>query len=128
MARGPKPTPLTLTEDERGKLTAWTARPKTAQALALRARIVLAAADGQSNTAIAGHLRGTLPTVRKWRERFAHRRRARPAREARAQVARALRRPAAGRPDRRAAPRGPALPDRRAGRAGRQPDAGVPAG
>ncbi|MBW8836946.1 MAG: IS630 family transposase [Burkholderia sp.] len=74
MARGPKPTPLTLTEDERGKLTAWTARPKTAQALALRARIVLAAADGQSNTAIAGHLRVTLPTVRKWRERFAHRR------------------------------------------------------
>jgi transposase len=74
MARGPKPIPLTLTEDEHGKLTAWAARPKTAQALALRARIVLAAAGGAANTAIARDLRVTLPTVRKWRERFAQRR------------------------------------------------------
>lgn len=74
MARGPKPTPLSLTQDERSKLTAWTARPKTAQALALRARIVLAAAGGATNTAIASDLRVTLPTVRKWRERFALRR------------------------------------------------------
>src|SRR5918995_354414 len=74
MARGPKPTPLTLTADERGKLAAWAARPKTAQALALRARIVLAAAGGATNTAIARHLRVTLPTVRKWRGRFACRR------------------------------------------------------
>jgi transposase len=74
MARGPKPTLLTLTEDERGKLTVWTGRPTTAQALALRARIVLAAAGGAANTAIARDLRITLPTVRKWRERFAQRR------------------------------------------------------
>src|SRR5262245_6306562 len=69
--RGPKPTPITLTDDERAKLSAWAARPTTAQALALRARIVLAAAGGSANTAIASELRVTMPTVRKWRDRFA---------------------------------------------------------
>jgi transposase len=39
--------------------------------LATRAKIVLAAAVGQSNTAIAADLHVTLPTVRKWRTRFA---------------------------------------------------------
>src|SRR5436190_22189544 len=71
MPRGPKPLPITLSDDERSKLAAWAARPTTAQALALRARIVLAAAEGTSNAAIAADLRVTLPTVRKWRERFA---------------------------------------------------------
>jgi transposase len=71
MSRGPKPTPITLTDDERGKLAGWAARPTTAQALALRARIVLAAAGDQPNAAIAADLRVTVPTVRKWRDRFA---------------------------------------------------------
>ena len=66
----PRLKPLTLTDDERSKLAAWTRRPKTAQRLALRARIVLAAADGHTNTAIAADLRVTLPTVGKWRQRF----------------------------------------------------------
>src|SRR3954470_2917791 len=70
MPRGPKPTPITLTDDERAKLTDWARRPTTAQRLALRARIVLAAADGHTNTAIAADLRVTLPTVGKWRQRF----------------------------------------------------------
>ncbi len=71
MPRGPKPTPLTLTDDERVKLTDWANRPTSAQRLATRARLVLRAADGRTNTAIAAHLRLTRPTVRKWRERFA---------------------------------------------------------
>jgi transposase len=74
MPRGPKPTPITLTDDERAKLTGWANRPTSAQRLAARARIVLAAADGRTNTAIAAHLHLTLPTARKWRERFAARR------------------------------------------------------
>ena len=70
----PRLKPVTLTDDERSKLAAWTRRPKTAQRLALRARIVLAAADGHTNTAIAAALRVTLPTVGKWRQRFLDRR------------------------------------------------------
>ncbi|MDY3562266.1 IS630 family transposase [Gemmata sp. JC673] len=71
MPRGPQPQPIALTDGEREKLTDWARRPTTQQRLAIRARIVLAAADGQSNTAIAADLRITLPTVRKWRGRFA---------------------------------------------------------
>jgi transposase len=74
MPRGPAPTAITLTADERAKLTDWANRPTSAQRLATRARIVLQAADGRPNTAIADHLHVTLPTVRKWRERFADRR------------------------------------------------------
>jgi hypothetical protein len=54
MHRGPYPTPIALTDDERMKLADWSRRPTSAQRLALRARIVLAAATGRSNTAIAG--------------------------------------------------------------------------
>jgi transposase len=71
MSRGPRSTCLILTDDERSKLADWARRPTCAQRLALRANIVLAAADGRSNTAIAADLRITLPTVRKWRTRFA---------------------------------------------------------
>lgn len=71
MPRGPQPQSITLTDDERDKLETWTRRPTTQQRLAVRARIVLAAASGGSNTAIAADLRITLPTVRKWRTRFA---------------------------------------------------------
>ena len=70
MPRGPKPTPITLTDDERAKLTDWAQRPTSAQRLALRARIVLAAAEGHANRAIAADLRITTPTARKWRGRF----------------------------------------------------------
>jgi transposase len=71
MPRGPHPTPVTLTDNERMKLADWSRRPTTAQRLALRANIVLAAAAGRPNAAIAADLRITLPTVRKWRTRFA---------------------------------------------------------
>lgn len=41
------------TDEERSQLVAWPRRPKSANALAVRSRIVLAAADGLGNTAIA---------------------------------------------------------------------------
>lgn len=61
---------LTVTDDERQKLEQWARRPKSTQRLALRARIVLACAEGQSNTTVARQLHVTLPTVGKWRKRF----------------------------------------------------------
>ncbi len=65
------PTALALSEAERAELEGWARRRKTAQALALRARIVLRAAAGSSNTAIAAELGVAKHTVGKWRERFA---------------------------------------------------------
>jgi transposase len=59
-----------LADDERERLQAWARRPKSAQRLALRARIVLAAAQGKANIEVAAALRISLPTVGKWRSRF----------------------------------------------------------
>jgi transposase len=70
MAIGRPKLPLTLTEIERQTLVAWAKRPTSAQRLALRARIVLACADGLSNTDVARSLKIALPTVGKWRRRF----------------------------------------------------------
>jgi transposase len=61
---------VVLTDDERARLEAWARRPKSAQALAMRARIVLAAADGLGNTAIAARQGVALSTARKWRSRY----------------------------------------------------------
>jgi transposase len=61
---------VTLTDDERAQLVAWSRRPKSANALAMRSRIVLAAADGLSNTAIADKLDVHITSARKWRSRF----------------------------------------------------------
>src|SRR3712207_4183001 len=65
------PATLSLSDAERAELESWVRRRKTAQGLALRARIVLRAADGLSNTAIAAGLATGKHTVGKWRERFA---------------------------------------------------------
>ena len=62
---------IELTDGEREQLEAWARRPKSAQALAVRSRIVLAAAEGAKNTQIAEDLRITRPMVTKWRNRFA---------------------------------------------------------
>jgi transposase len=62
--------PLVLTGDERRTLENWVRRRSTAQGLALRARIVLACAEGASNVAVAARLGVSRTTVRKWRTRF----------------------------------------------------------
>jgi len=67
------PTQVDLTADQRAQLAAWSRRPKTAQALALRARIILAAADGCPNGEICEALGVSRATVSKWRTRFARR-------------------------------------------------------
>src|SRR5712691_3845129 len=69
----PMPT-LTLSDEERTTLERWARRPKTAQALARRAEVVLGAAAGQSNGALAAKLRWTAQTVGVWRRRFLERR------------------------------------------------------
>jgi len=68
--RGRPKTELVLTEAEHEQLTALTLRRKTAQALALRARIVLACAQGTDNKVVASRQRVTPQTVSKWRARF----------------------------------------------------------
>jgi putative transposase len=68
--RGPKPPAIVLTADERRDLEALVRRHTTAQQIALRGRIVLAAADGCNNAEIARDLAVSLPTVRRWRERW----------------------------------------------------------
>ncbi len=72
MARRGRPTAeITLTADERRTLERWARRHRSSQALALRCRIVLGAADGCTNGEIATAERCHPTTVGKWRRRFA---------------------------------------------------------
>src|ERR1700727_1617692 len=70
MGRGRKSLAVEIGEKDRIQLEAWAPRPKTAQALALRARIVLRAAQGGDSTQIARELGVHPDTTRKWRQRF----------------------------------------------------------
>jgi transposase len=62
--------PLALTDEERSTLERWARRPKSAQALALRCRIVLMCGEGGSNLEVAARLEVDRKTVGKWRARF----------------------------------------------------------
>ena len=61
---------ITLSEAERRELEGLARRRKTAQGLARRARIVLAAAEGLANKTIVERLGADANTVGKWRRRF----------------------------------------------------------
>jgi transposase len=65
---------LAISEAERSELASLAARRNTAQALALRARIILGCAEGEQNKAVAARLGISKNTVGKWRGRFAEHR------------------------------------------------------
>jgi transposase len=66
----PKLEPLVLSDDERRVLEGWARRRKTAQALALRSRIILACAGGAAVSVVAAELGISRTTAGKWRSRF----------------------------------------------------------
>ena len=70
MRTGRPKKPLEITDEDRDKLQTIARRPKSAQAMAMRARIVLCCGEGMSNSEVAHKLRITGATVGKWRERF----------------------------------------------------------
>lgn len=65
-----EPVRVDLSDDERGLLQRLVARPSAEHRMVMRARIVLAAADGQPNRIIARQLGLSVQCVRKWRRRF----------------------------------------------------------
>lgn len=71
MARTGRPkAEIVLADDERGELQRGARAATSTQAYALRCKIVLASADGATNTQIAQQLGISMPTVDKWRSRF----------------------------------------------------------
>ena len=68
--RGPKPTPIHLSDEERQGLEKLIKRHTTGQQIALRGRIILAAAEGKPNVHISKELGVTLDMVRLWRRRW----------------------------------------------------------
>jgi transposase len=62
--------PLVVSEDQERQIEQWLTALGTPQQVALRCRIILAAARGESESAIASNLRVNRKTVRLWRERF----------------------------------------------------------
>ena len=70
MRTGRPKKPLEIAPEDRAKLSMIARRPKSAQAMAMRARIVLSCGQGLSNSEVAQKLHVTGATVGKWRERF----------------------------------------------------------
>ncbi|MER5452667.1 helix-turn-helix domain-containing protein [Streptomyces sp. NPDC002764] len=71
---GRRKSELALSDDERAQLTRWARRAKTAQFLALRARIVLRCTEGGTNKQVAAELGVSEQSVNRWRARFVKRR------------------------------------------------------
>ena len=71
---GPRAVAIVLSDGERGELERRVRRRKIAHADAMRAEIVLLAADGLNNCAIAEESGSSRMTVMTWRKRFASRR------------------------------------------------------
>ena len=67
---GPKPPAIELTPVEKQELEKLVKRHNVGQQIALRGRIVLAAAEGKNNSEIAREFEVTLDTVRLWRSRW----------------------------------------------------------
>jgi len=70
MRTGRPKVALILTDDERRRLDSLAHRSRSAPALARRARIILACAEGTDSNVVARRLRVTPGTVCKWRGRF----------------------------------------------------------
>jgi putative transposase len=68
--RGPKPPVIILTDAERQALEQLVRRHRTGQQVALRARLILAAAAGANNSQIAREVGVDIDTVRLWRSRW----------------------------------------------------------
>jgi len=64
-------TPVVMTDEERDELERWLRSPTTEQRLAFRARVLLAAANGEGSASIARREKVRLNTVSTWRLRFA---------------------------------------------------------
>src|SRR5215210_7983892 len=70
----PRAVVIELSADEREQLESWSRRRTSAQALAERSRIVLAAAEGLKTTEVAERVGVNISTARRWRNRFAEHR------------------------------------------------------
>jgi transposase len=71
MVRGSAAVVIELSDGERLTLEGWARWRRSAAGLAQRSRIVLACAEGQTNVAVADRVGVSVPTVRRWRGRFA---------------------------------------------------------
>ncbi|MGW0778944.1 IS630 family transposase [Streptomyces sp. NPDC002835] len=72
-SRGPRAVEVVLSAEERAELARWVGGAVSAR-VAERARIILACAEGASNTGVAADFGVSTETVRKWRSRFVARR------------------------------------------------------
>ena len=68
--RGPKPPAIELTDEERQGLAALVRRRGAPQQVALRARLILAAAAGRNNAQVARQEGVDVETARLWRGRW----------------------------------------------------------